>query len=128
MAAAEGMRDSGLEPMVLDSATADPDDLLAETLEAAAVMMATTTHNGRPFPSVTFYLDLLEEVKPKRKIFSVIGCHGWSGGGVRAVKKRLEEMKLPVLFSLEVKGSPTEKDLKKAKEIGKMLVKGRGMG
>lgn len=120
-AAADGMKESGLKPIVLDSAAAGPDDLLADTLEAAAVIIATTTHNGKPFPGVTFYLDLLEEVKPKRKVFAVIGCYGWSGGGVRTVKKRLEEMKLPVFSRLEVKGPPALEDLQAAKELGKRL-------
>ena len=120
-AAAEGMEGAGLEVSVLDTAEADPDDLLAETLEAAAILVATSTHNGRPFPGVSFYLGLLEAYRPENKVAAVVGCHGWSGGGVRTARKRLESIGLEVVGELSVVGSPTPEDLERARELGAEL-------
>ena len=120
-AAAEGLREAGLEVVMVDSAEADPDDLLAHTLEAAAILVATSTHNGHPFLGVTFYLDLLKEYRPKNKVAAVLGSFGWGGGGTRAVKKELEDLSIPVVGELTFKGRPKESDLTKARELGKKL-------
>ncbi|MDK2372373.1 MAG: FprA family A-type flavoprotein [Candidatus Korarchaeota archaeon] len=120
-AAAEGLRDIGLEVALVDSAETDPDDLLAHTLEAAAILVATSTHNGHPFLGITFYLDLLREYRPKNKVAAVLGSFGWGGGGTRAVKKELEALGIPVVDELAFKGKPKESDLSRAKELGKRL-------
>ncbi|MDK2383676.1 MAG: FprA family A-type flavoprotein [Candidatus Korarchaeota archaeon] len=120
-AAAEGLRDVGLEVALMDSAETDPDDLLAHTLEAAAILVATSTHNGHPFLGITFYLDLLREYRPKNKVAAVLGSFGWGGGGTRAVKKELEALGIPVVDELAFKGKPKESDLSRAKELGKRL-------
>ncbi len=120
-AAAGGLAEGGLEVTVADSASWDPDDLLAETLDAAALLIATSTHNGRPFLGITFYLDLLEEYRPKNKVAAVVGVHGWAGGGVRVARERLESAGLPVVASLEVRGSPSEGELAEAGELGRRL-------
>ncbi len=120
-AAAEGLREVGLEVVMVDSAEADPDDLLAHTLEAAAILVATSTHNGHPFLGVTFYLDLLREYRPKNKVAAVLGSFGWGGGGTRAVKKELEALAIPVVDELTFKGKPKESDLDRARELGRRL-------
>lgn len=120
-AAAEGLREVGLEVVIVDSAEADPDDLLAHTLETAAILVATSTHNGHPFLGVTFYLDLLREYRPKNKVAAVLGSFGWGGGGTRAVKKELEALAIPVVDELTFKGRPKEGDLDRARELGRRL-------
>ncbi len=119
--AADGLREVGLEVAVVDSAEADPDDLLAHTLEAAAILVATSTHNGHPFLGITFYLDLLKEYRPKNKVAAVLGSFGWGGGGTRDVKKVLESLSIPIVGELTFKGKPKEGDLARAKELGRRL-------
>ena len=121
IAAADGISQSGLEPIIIDTAEADPDDLLAETLEAAALLIATSTHNGSPFIGITYYLDLLEEYKPKNKVAAVVGSYGWTGGALRVVRERLEKIKIPVIEELAVKGTPTKEELRAANELGRKL-------
>ncbi len=120
-AAAEGLREGGLEVITVDSAEVDPDDLLAHTLESAAILIAVATHNGHPFLGITFFLDLLKEYRPKNKVAAVLGSFGWGGGGTRAVKKELEALSIPVIDELTFKGKPREEDLARARELGKRL-------
>ncbi len=122
-AAAEGIVQSGLDPIIMDAAEADPDDLLAETLEAAALLVATSTHNGRPFLGITFYLDLLEEYKPRNKVAAIIGTYGWSNVVLKTVRQRLEGIKIPVVKELPVRGTPIDEEIRMAKELGKSLGK-----
>ncbi len=122
-AAAEGIAKNGLEPVMVDTAEADPDDMLAETLEAAALLIATSTHNGRPFIGITYYLDLLDEYKPKNKVAAILGSHGWASVALKTVRERLEGIKIPVIQELLIKGSPTKEELKKAEGLGKNLGK-----
>ncbi len=120
-AAAEGLREAGLETVILDSSDADPDDLLAHTLEASAILVATSTHNGRPFFGITVYMELLKEYRPRNKVAAVLGSFGWGGGGTKAVRQSLESLGIPVLEELAFKGKPKETDLERARELGKRL-------
>ncbi len=120
-AAAEGLKEAGLEPIIVDSSNVYYDDLLAYTLEASAILVATATHNGRPFFGITIYMDLLKEYRPKNKVAAVLGSYSWGGGGTRAVIKELENLKIPVIEELSFKGKPTEEDLAMARELGKKL-------
>lgn len=120
-AAAEGLRGEGFEVVTMDTAEADYDDLLSETLESAALIIASSTHNGRPFLGVTFYLDLLSEYKPKNKVVALLGTYGWTGGALRAVRQVIEGLKLPVVGEVSVKGTPTGADLEAARDLGRRL-------
>lgn len=120
-ASAEGLREAGLDVTVLDSAEAKPNELLDQTLEAAAILIATATHNGRPFIGITFYLEMLKEYRPKNKVASVIGSYGWEGGGTKAVKRELEAIKIPVVDEFAFRGRPTREDLETAKALGRKL-------
>ena len=119
--AADGFREEGIEATLVDSSYAHPDDLLALTLESSAILIVSATHNGRPFLGVRYYLDLLEEYKPKNRVFGVIGTFGWGGGAGKYKRDFLESLKIPVVASMEAKGKPGERELKEAREIGKLL-------
>ncbi len=120
-AAAEGLKEAGLEPIVVDSSNVYYDDLLAYTLEASAILVATATHNGKPFFGITIYMDLLKEYRPKNKVAAVLGSYSWGGGGTRTVVKELEDLKIPVIEELSFKGKPKGEDLAMARELGKKL-------
>ncbi len=120
-AAADGLKEAGLEPIVVDSSDVYYDDLLAYTLEASAILVATATHNGRPFLGVTIYMDLLKEYRPKNKVAAVLGSYSWGGGGTRTVTKEFENLRIPIIEELPFKGKPREEDLVMARELGKKL-------
>ncbi len=120
-AAADGLREAGLEPIVVDSSNTYYDDLLAHTLEASAILVATSTHNGKPFFGITIYMDLLKEYRPKNKVAAVLGSYSWGGGGTKAVMREFENLKIPVIDELLFKGKPKPEDLSMARELGKKL-------
>ncbi|MCS7103198.1 MAG: FprA family A-type flavoprotein [Candidatus Korarchaeum sp.] len=119
--AARGLEEEGLKAIVVDSAEAGPDDLLALTLDSAAILIASSTHNGRPFLGVRYYLDLLEEYKPKNRVSAIIGTFGWGGGALKSIRESLESLKIPVIGEMEVKGKPRDDDLREARELGRLL-------
>ncbi|RDD53304.1 MAG: FprA family A-type flavoprotein [Candidatus Korarchaeota archaeon NZ13-K] len=119
--AARGVEEEGLEAVIVDSAEAQPDDLLALTLESAAILIASATHNGRPFLGIRYYLDLLEEYRPKNKVSAIIGTFGWGGGALKFIRDSLESLKIPVVGEIEVRGRPREEDLREARELGRLL-------
>ncbi|MEM0037020.1 MAG: FprA family A-type flavoprotein [Candidatus Korarchaeum sp.] len=119
--AAIGIEEEGLEAVLVDSAEAEPDDLLALTLDSAAILIASATHNGRPFLGIRYYLDLLEEYRPKNRVSAIIGTFGWGGGALKSIRESLESLKIPVIGEMEVRGKPREEDLRKARELGRLL-------
>lgn len=119
--AAKGLEEEGIGAVIVDSAEAHPDDLLALTLESAAILIASSTHNGRPFIGVRNYLDLLEEYKPRNKVGAIIGTFGWGGGALKQIKDSLERLKIPVVAEMEVRGKARAEDLKEARELGRLL-------
>ncbi len=119
--AAGGLEEEGIEAILVDSAEADPDDLLALTLDSAAILIASATHNGRPFLGIRYYLDLLEEYRPKNRVAAIIGTYGWGGSALKFIRESLESLKMAVVGEMEVRGKPREEELREARELGKLL-------
>ncbi len=120
-AAAEELRGMGFQVDLVDSAEVMWDDALTMTIESGLILLATSTHNGKPFPGISFYLDLLEEFKPRNRVFAVMGSYGWGGGASRYVKKKLESMGVEVKGVFDFKGAADEEVLRKAREFARQM-------
>jgi len=67
-------------------------------------------------------LNLLKTKKFSNRCASVFGSFGWSGEATRKISEELTKLGFDVVDQpLSVFGSPTEEDLRKAREIGKAV-------
>ncbi len=119
---AEGASSQGVEVKLLKLRSADKSEVVAEILDAKAVLVGSPTLNNGIFPTVGAFLVYVTGLKPKDKIWSFFGSFGWGGGAVRNMvdiaRKAGFEVAEP---SLEIKYVPDEGDLAKCFDLGKQI-------
>jgi flavorubredoxin len=97
-------------------------DVIAEILEAKAVLVGSPTLNNGLFPSVASFLTYMKGLKPKNKIGAVFGSYGWGGGAKRAAEAEVKAAGIELIESdLDYKFRPTDKELERAVNFGKEI-------
>lgn len=118
----EAMVDEGISMKVFDLKACHHSDIMAEVLDAGAVLMGSPTHNQGVLPFVAGMVRYMEGLRPKGKIGAAFGSYGWGQGeSVEYLIEAMERMKMDVVDSLKVKFLPTEEDLDRCAALGKMV-------
>ena len=100
----------------------DDSEVVAQVLDAKALLVGSPTLNNGMFPSVARFLSYLKGLRPKGKIGACFGSYGWGGGAVKAMEEELRRTGIDVVESkLDFRYVPDEEELRKAKEFGKMM-------
>jgi len=99
-------------------------DVIAQILEAKAVLVGSPTLNNGLFPSVASFLAYMKGLKPKNKIGAAFGSYGWGGGAKRAVEAEMKASGIELLESgLDYNYRPTENELEEAVEFGRTVAR-----
>lgn len=99
-------------------------DVIADVLEARAVLVGSPTLNNGLFPTVASFLTYMKGLRPKNKIGAVFGSYGWGGGAKRAAEAELKTAGIELVESnLDFNYRPTEEDLKRAEDFGREIAK-----
>jgi flavorubredoxin len=118
----EGVIQEAVEVRVYSLKATHNSDIIADVLDAGAVLVGSPTLNNGVFPSVSSFLTYMNGLKPKNKIASFFGSYGWGGGAKRVVEALLIEAGFELIDSnLDFNFKPTEKELRKAFEFGREI-------
>lgn len=101
-------RDLGMHT---DSLTIETGHFITDLVDAAAVIMATPTLLGGPHPNIAYAALIANSVRPKTKIFGLIGSYGWGTKVSETIESLTSNMKVERLEPLLVKGLPNQEDL-----------------
>jgi len=95
-------------------------DVIADVLDARAVLVGSPTLNNGLFPTVASFLAYMKGLRPKNKIGAVFGSYGWGGGAKRAAEAELKAAGVELVASdLDFVYRPVEDELKRAVEFGR---------
>ena len=120
----EGISGEGVEVSLHRLSETHNSDVIADILEARAVLVGSPTLNNGLFPTVASFLTYMKGLKPKNKIGSAFGSYGWGGGAKRAAEAELKAAGIEVLKSnLDYNYRPTEEELEKAVDFGRMIAR-----
>lgn len=119
-----GIEDAGIPVAIRNLKTTHISDVITDVITSKYILIGSPTLNNSMLPSMGGFLTYLKGLKPKNRIGFVFGSYGWGGQAVGEIEKILKELSwdLP-LDSININYIPDQNELKKAKEIGKMLVK-----
>ncbi len=99
-------------------------DVMAEVLDAGALLFGSATLNNGMLPSMADMLHYLRGLRPQNKIGTAFGSYGWSGEAVSLINQAMEEMKIEVIDpGIKTKHFPTPKDLETCEELGRKIGK-----
>jgi flavorubredoxin len=123
-ALAEGISSEGVVVNLYRLRETHNSDVIAQILEAKAVLVGSPTLNNGLFPPVASFLAYMKGLKPKNKIGAAFGSYGWGGGAKRAVEAEMKASGIEMLESgLDYNYRPTKEDLEEAVEFGKTLAR-----
>ena len=119
-----GLASEGVEVKIHKLGSSHNSDVIADILEAKAVLVGTPTLNNGLFPTVASFLAYMKGLKPKNKIGAVFGSFGWGGGAKRAAEEEMKAAGIDLVESeLDFRFRPTEEELEKAVQFGVELAK-----
>ena len=123
-ALAEGISSEGVVVNLYRLRETHNSDVIAQILEAKAVLVGSPTLNNGLFPPVASFLAYMKGLKPKNKIGAAFGSYGWGGGAKRAVEAEMKASGIVLLESgLDYNYRPTEKELEEAVEFGRTVAR-----
>ncbi len=119
-----GLASEGVEVKIHKLGSSHNSDVIADILEAKAVLVGSPTLNNGLFPTVASFLAYMRGLKPKNKIGAVFGSFGWGGGAKRAAEEEMKAAGIDLVESeLDFKFRPTEEELEKVVQFGVELAK-----
>lgn len=93
--------------------------LLADIWRYEGIILGSCTYNNALFPLMHTLVTTLKNQKMKNHTLAVFGSYSWAGGALKTLKAFAEESGYDLVeATVESKGSPTEEEFKKCKEIG----------
>jgi anaerobic nitric oxide reductase flavorubredoxin len=119
---AEAIACEGVEVKLYNLTESDKSDIVAEVLNAKAILVGSPTLNNGMFPSVAEFLCYIKGLRPKGKIGAAFGSHGWAGGAVKAIEQELHLAGVELINSnLAFKFTPNEDEIRKCIDFGKAM-------
>lgn len=115
----EGIARAGVTAVLFKASASDSNDIMAQLLEAKAIVVGSSTINNDMLVPVAAFLEEVKGLKPAGKLGAAFGSHGWRGGAVESIEKQLAEGKVELaLDSLKVQWAPDEEFLEKCRDWG----------
>ena len=115
----EGIARAGVSAVLFKASASDSNDIMAQLLEAKAIVVGSSTINNDMLVPVAAFLEEVKGLKPAGKLGAAFGSYGWRGGAVESIEKQLAEGKVELaLDSLKVQWAPDEEFLGKCRDWG----------
>lgn len=122
-AVATGIKSAGCDNLkILDASRVHESFLLSEAWRRKGIIIGTPTYDGKVFPNVDQFIQLVQRKKLKRRIAGAFGSFGWSGGAISKIKSIFDELDWELIEPLvEFRGKPTREDLKNGRKLGESI-------
>ncbi|RPI52679.1 MAG: FprA family A-type flavoprotein, partial [Deltaproteobacteria bacterium] len=121
-AVADGIEQEGVSVKLMNLKFDHRSDVIAEALDAGALVFGSPTLNNGVLPRMAGLLSYMKGLKPGKKIGAAFGSYGWSGEAVKLMNKYMEEMKFDIIEpGIRVKYVPTHNHLKECVQMGKRI-------
>lgn len=121
-AIADGIASKGVDVKVHCLGASHHSEVIADVLEARAVLVGSPTLNNHLFPSVAGFLAYMRGLKPVNKIGAAFGSYGWAGGAKKAVETELLAAGIQLVESdIDFVFKPSGDEAKRAYAFGESM-------
>lgn len=120
-AVAEGLIKAGISVKLFHMKACHHSDVMAEVLDAQAVLVGSSVHNQGVLPFIAGMLRYMEGLKPQGKLAAAFGSYGWEKDSTKVLTEALEKMKMEVIGSVKVQNVPRTEDIEACVELGKTV-------
>jgi flavorubredoxin len=123
-AIAEGLQDAGAEADLCDIEKMPAATIGEKITQAAALIVGSPTINQNFLPPIYILFALCTPLRDKDKLAGCFGSYGWSGEAAKQMESALTQLKFQIVPGGPfVKFTPSEEDLIKARDWGKVFGK-----
>lgn len=125
-AIAQGIRkvDPSVTIKIFNLSNTDKNDVLTHVFKSKAILVGSPTVNNVMLPHVAALLEEMEGLRFKGKAAAAFGTHGWSGGAVDRISRRLSEAGFNVIApGTKAEWRPADDALSNAIEFGMHFTK-----
>ena len=121
-AIADGIASKGVDARVHSLGASPSSDVIADILDAKAVLVGSPTLNNHIFPSVAGFLAYMRGLKPLNKIGAAFGSYGWAGGAKKAVEAEMQAAGIQLVDSdIDFVFRPNGDEAKRAHAFGQSI-------
>ena len=113
----------GMTVKPFDLTRTDIGELAMALVDAATIIIASPTVLVGPHPYIVYAAYLVNILRPKLKLASIITSYGWGGKTVETIKELITNLKVEVIEPIIVKGYPKRKDFELLDELAESIVK-----
>lgn len=106
----EALMDRGITVKPFNLTTADVGELAMSLVDAATVVIASPTVLTGPHPRAVYAAYLVNALRPKCRVASIIGSYGWGGKMIEMLKQGIQNLNVELLEPVLIKGHPTKED------------------
>jgi flavorubredoxin len=111
----------GIEVKTFDLVGIDIGELAMELVDAATVVLGTSTVLTGPHPQGFLAAYLLRALRPKTRFLSVIGSFGWATKALDMIGDLLSTLKAEIIQPVIIKGLPDDDDLKSLDSLAQSI-------
>ncbi|MFA7230737.1 MAG: FprA family A-type flavoprotein [Victivallaceae bacterium] len=118
----DGITSTGVEAEVAPLLVNDRSYIVTRVMDAAAIVVGSSTMNNNFLPPIADILTYLRGLKPQHLLGAAFGSYGWSGESVEQINGELKNMGVELLSEgIKVKYVPTEADFQRCFELGQKI-------
>lgn len=119
----ETLLSEGIEVSLYNLSKVDVGEVAKDLVDSRAIILGAPTVIGEMHPLAIYAAHLVKMLRPPLEYGVILGSYGWGGGAVKQGLEILNQAKIEVVGTLEVKGPPSDGDYSRIIEIGKNLLK-----
>lgn len=118
----DGLKSKGVDARLYKMSVSDRTEIIAEILEAKAILVGSSTFNNDYLPSLAPILDEIRGLKPVNRIGFVFGSYGWRNQAVPRLEEILKGAGVEIARpGYAVQWAPSPDELSVCREIGEKL-------
>ena len=116
---ADGIASKGVNVKIHCLGSSHNSDVIADILDAKAVIVGSPTLNNHVFPTVAGFLAYMRGLKPMNKIGAAFGSYGWAGGAKKVVEAEMQAAGIQLVESdIDFVFKPSGDEVKRAYALG----------
>jgi flavorubredoxin len=122
LAITEGLLTGGIDVKLMSMDQCHRSDVAYEVLDAAALVVGSSTLNNNMLPGMADILTYLKGLKPRNLMGAAFGSYGWSGEAPRQIQEMLTEFKVDLLADpVQTRHVPDPVVLAQCYDLGRMI-------
>ncbi|MFW9804550.1 MAG: flavodoxin domain-containing protein, partial [Candidatus Thorarchaeota archaeon] len=116
------LEELGVDVKIHNISYSGMDMVITDTVRAGVIVLGTPTYDAFPFPRMWAFVNEMEGKRYEKRPIALFGTYGWGGGGVRRLRKQLEESKFEILEPvIRCRAMPTKEERQAIKTLAKRI-------